>query len=256
MIFRSIGLSGFIILLAACGGGSSGGSETEGITVTFSTVQQQARSSSDSLPKIAAGQKTFINSEGAEITLDKAYLTIWSVELEKDCTTSRFTNLPTNLLHWLMPAANAHAVESPTRISTPNILNLSTADQIATVIGTITPPPGDYCGITVELFPADDDAAGLPDTINMIGRTLYLQGTYQTTGNNPEPFEISLGTKAQEKGLALTSLLTLDSNQLRAGLTLVVQYDQWFDSLDLTQLNEHHTQNQLLTNIRESLSIK
>jgi len=255
MIFNASRFSRFllgalVVFLSACGGGNSGSAEiTEGITVNFSAlIKNEANTAT-------TGSKVFFNSEGTQITLTKAYLVIWSIELDQACSSNHFVGVSETLLNWIVPAAQAHAVESPTRLSTPNVIDLTAADGTTLSLGEITPPPASYCGIVAELFPADEDAANLPEEIDMIGRTIYIEGNYKNSEDVLIDFSIDLNTKFQEKGIKFSSLEILDGNNKTANSTITIQYNQWFDGLDLTQLEQGDVRSQFLHNVRNSLSI-
>jgi hypothetical protein len=89
----------------------------------------------------------------------------------------------------------------------------------------------------------------------MIGRTVYIEGNYKNSEDTLIDFSIDLNTKFQEKGIKFSSLEILDGNNKTANSTITIQYNQWFDGLDLTQLEQGDVRSQFLHNVRNSLSI-
>lgn len=242
------------LLLVHCGGGDggSGSSSTEeGITATFQAQPQQSPTATGLTPTSPAGAKTFFNTEGVQITLNKAYLTLWSVQLENDCNDASFA-----FFNWLLPAVQAHADDSPTRMGVPNVIDLLGADSVALTLGSAGPPPGNYCGITVELSKADSDAQYLPKTVDMINRTLYIEGEYIPLGSVVSvPFVIDSERTLRESRLRYAVPLTLSSSERQATTTLSIIYDRWFDSVDFNALSEQTQQDWIFNQITDSIGL-
>ena len=239
--------------IQSCGGGSS--SETAGTRLTLNVLHRQTVVS-DAAASVPAGSRTFSNAEGVSLTLDKAYLVQWSVELKADCSGSPFALRGRDVLEFFFPSANAHALEAPTRLSVPHIIDLTAADNTPVALGEISPPPGDYCGLQIELFPADEDTVGLPADVDMLGKTLYLQGSYSLADGEPRAFKLVSDKKLAEKGLLFAdNILSFDNDRLSAVKRITLYYDQWFDGVDFEQLDQPQTTDLILSNIRRSLQV-
>lgn len=102
----------------------------------------------------------------AETPLAELRLCISAVALEA-CEPT-LSLLGARLGHWLLPSAHAHSASSALRIGVPHVL--SAHDSEARLLGTFTPPPGDYCALKLSIGAADDDAEGV--TEDMVGRSL------------------------------------------------------------------------------------
>ncbi|ALG66946.1 hypothetical protein [Beggiatoa leptomitoformis] len=246
-------------LFNACGGGSGGNSEgslAEGITVTLTASPHQSPDATGKTPSASAGVKTFYNSEGIKITLNKAYLVIWSVHLTNDCSGLDFARLWTPLLNVLLPTADAHAQTTPTQLGVPNVLNVLNADEQALYLGDIYPAPASYCGITLELMKADEDTQYLPPTINMINRVLYVEGEYLPRGTTTTvAFTLDLAKTPRPQNLRFANPLVLSSSQLTAKVATAVYYDRWFDGIDFSALETDTQIDWILNNVTESIKL-
>lgn len=240
-----------VVLVSACGGGSS--SESPGITVSFA-ISPEVMTQNDNAQSSQIA-KTFTNTEGTKITLKTAYLTVWSVELNSDCTNSIFTKLPEKILNFMLPSAHAHADSSPMVLSTPFVININAEKENVVDIGSISPPPGNYCGASITFFPADEDARDLPESPNMIGRTLYIEGSYTETEGTTTNFNIDLSTRLREKGLSFPTMLSLSSDNLASNKTIELNYSHWFDGVNFKQLASDDSQDLILNNLRDAVFI-
>jgi hypothetical protein len=256
MTFKHILLLWSLGGLTACDGGGSSNSVIEGIQVTFSLTHQQSIDASGNIPKVAAGQKTFKTREGIVVTLKQAYLVVWSVTLETACNGANFVDnmkFPTDLL--ISPAV-AHTDTTPTQLGVPNVINLLAADTVSVTLGTIYPAPTIYCGITVALMQADEDAQGLLDyPINMLNRVLYIEGEYTPLGTTtPIAFTVDTAKTPRPKQLRLAVPLTVSATTPGASVDVITHYDRWFDAVDFTQLTETTQIDWILNNVTESLT--
>lgn len=251
MIFKKLLLFGALCSLSACGGGGES-STSEGIQANFQWVRQQSIDATGNIPHAVAGQKTFKTREGVTVTLKQAYLVVWSMKLESDCNSANFT-----WLNLLFPTAAAHTDTTPTQLGVPNVINMLAEDSEVTHLGEIAPPPGTYCGITVELLKADEDAVGLKDfPINMLNRVLYLEGEYTPLGGTaPISFTLDVAKTPRPKSLRLPTPLILSTTAPTAQITVATQYDRWFDAVDFTQLNQDTQIDWILNNVTESFKI-
>lgn len=256
MIFKTIThLLIIISLLTACNSGGGDNSVEEGITVTVTATHQQSADALGQTPQISAGVKTFHNSEGTLITLTKAYLTLWSVQLESDCNLPDFAQRGRSLFNWLIPTVNAHAQVSPTRLAVPNVINLLDTDLTSMTLGVIQPPPNHYCGMSVEMLKADADTQHFPTDLDMVNRTLYLEGHYLVSGASQAiPFNVDTAKSLRPKYLLLPEVLNLSSSHRTAQLGIRIIYDRWFDGLNLPFLATDEIQQTLLfNNVTDSL---
>ncbi|MGF1547554.1 MAG: hypothetical protein ACFCUG_09510 [Thiotrichales bacterium] len=237
-----VALASLATLLPACGGGGGTSSETAGITVNL-----QARVAAP----VAA---TVTNSEGVTILLQHGYLVLWSMELQRTCTDPAFVSVPLRVLDWLVPRAEAHAESTPTKLGVPHVINVLGPGPTARVLGELRPAAGDYCGLTVELIRADDDAVDLPKDVAMVNRLVYLAGTWQNGEGAPTPFEITISKSAIPARLLLRPALTLSSRNLHGETGVSIDPSRWFDGLDFNQLDTVTQQDLLLANIRASMT--
>lgn len=253
MIFKKLILLSFL-LLTACGGDGGGTSVTEGIQVAFQLSHQQSIDATGNIPNAIAGTKTFTTREGVTVTLKQAYLVVWSARLESDCNNVNFARL---FFNWIA-TADAHTDTTPTQLGVPNVINLLTNDVDVVNLGNIYPAPATYCGVTIELLKADEDAVGLLDfPINMLNRVLYIEGEYIPLGTTtPVAFTLDVAKAPRPKSLQLPLPLILSATTPVANVRLITHYDRWFDAVDFTQLDQDTQIDWILNNISQSFIIQ
>ncbi len=188
----------------------------------------------------SAGPKTFNNMEGVGITLTRAYLVIASATVETTCDAT-FMAMLTDVLDLVIPAAQAHTTATPTSTGEPTVINLLASDGSVTSIGAVSPPPGDYCGVDIDLLAADADAANLPADVNMVGKTLVIEGSYDNGMGSQGAIHISTGAALQNKALLLSALLPISSSHLTDTVNIAINYDTWFDGVDMAALESATT---------------
>lgn len=71
--------------------------------------------------------------------------------------------------------AHAHSTTTATRLGTPAVADLVTAGT-PLLVGVIAPPAVSFCTVRVTYGPADADAAGMPASKSVLGRTLWADG--------------------------------------------------------------------------------
>jgi hypothetical protein len=150
-------LAGLLVsCLSACNSSSSTGDSAAVTAVSMSAAPSPANA-----PVMMPGNKVFTTAEGHTVTLTKAYLVISSTTIETSCGAT-FSAALDGVLDILVPSAHAHTTTTPTSTGVPYVINLLAQDNKAESIGGMSPAVGDYCGVDVDIFAADDDAINLP----------------------------------------------------------------------------------------------
>jgi hypothetical protein len=222
----------WLFLLTACGGGGGSSSVQEGTKVEFSLQHFYRQNSDLSYQTLPAGQKTIVTNSGVEVTLDKAYITLWSIALEKNCRQFSWRSL----VNFFVKESVAHAEENPQVMNVPHVINVLADDAKPFSLPSISPAVGDYCGVTVQLLKADDDAQGLPKDVNMINKLLYIEGSYRMKGQTESvPFVLSLSQAALP--IYLNKTFSLSKSTPRQNLRLAFTYGQWFDNVDFINID-------------------
>jgi len=246
--------------LAACSSSSSSGDSSSSVTVV--SISAAPASSLTRPVTVSANDKTFKNSsDDVTITLTKAYLVISNATIETSCGAT-FSAALDGLMNIVMPMAHAHTSTTPTSTGEPYVINLMAADNAAIAIGSMSPSVANYCGVDVELFAADADAYNLPageGEPDMIGKTLYIEGSYAIDGGATGVIKIDTGVTLINRELALNAIMMISAEKPTAAVRLGINYDTWFDSVDLTVLEAESAAktgdnyNQLLQNITDSI---
>lgn len=120
-------------------------------------------------------------SEVGSFDLTRAHVVLSALELVR-CDDASVASWQT-WGRWLtsVPRARAHESANPLAWVQPLVVDLL-ATAGPSLVGVIEPPPGVYCGLQVRLAAADSDAAGLSGNEDMVGYSLWLEGTYRPQG--------------------------------------------------------------------------
>lgn len=254
MISTCIKLLSVVAIVAAVSScSSSSGSASAGTNVEISIAPSPAISAA-----MPAGSKTFENDMMDSVTLTKAYLVVSSSTIETTCDIS-FTAAIDGLLDIIVPSANAHTTSTPTSTGEPYVINILGVDGGLNDIGSLSPPTGDYCGVDIDMFAADEDAIDLPDVgagePDMIGKTFYVEGAYTLNDGGIGNISISTGATLINRELLLSALMMISASQLNGSVDLAVNYDRWFDTVDLSllELGNADELNKVLVNVTDSI---
>lgn len=231
-----------VLLLALC----ACGSREEGVQLH---LQLDLRPTRDATAE--GTTRSFTTAQGGHVTLTRALVTLGSLELFP-CTTT--TSRMWRWLRQLSPigTAQAHTVSTnPRLLGTPHVSGLERSDGEALALGTLEPPPADYCRARLVFAPADEDAAGLPTDVDMQGKTLILEGQLvPAEGGAAQPFHLeSNGLTNAEVWL---EKLSLSEKAPEASRTVHLAYDHWLDGVDPASLDAAE---QVLRNVAASASI-
>jgi hypothetical protein len=212
--------------------------ETSGLASAGTSIEFDAAPSPSIASLQGAGAKTFSNDLGDSITLTKAYLVLANVEVQTNCGGS-FSVKAEDVLNFFVPAAYAHTEATPTATGEPYVIDLLSADNNAIAIGSVSPPVSDYCGISIDLLAADSDSFNLPTTSgapNMVGKTVYIEGSYTLSGGASGNILISTGATLFKRDLALSPGISISPHAPTASVSLAIQYDTWFHAVDMAAL--------------------
>jgi len=222
------------VSLTACSSSSSSGDSSAVTAVSMSAAPSPANA-----PVMMAGNKVFTTAEGHTITLTKAYLVISSTTIETTCGTT-FSAALEKALDVLVPQAHAHTTTTPTSTGVPYVIDLLAADDVPESIGGMSPAVADYCGVDVDLFAADDDALNLPvgaGEPDMNGRTVFIEGSYSLNGGaGTGVIKIDTGATLINRNLLLSALMMISASTPTGSVSLGINYDTWFDAVDLSVL--------------------
>lgn len=189
---------------------------------------------------LPAALRSFTTDLGYQVTLTRVDIAFAGVELTP-CAGAR--RVARTGVAW------AHSAASATRLGESFVVGL---DGAVIALGTLGPPPGNYCGLTASLTPADDDALGLPDAA-MKGLSLRLEGTYRQGDQPAAPLAVTATLAADAK----TALgLTLGDGGVSATtLTVRLGASGWLDGVDLSQASGDEVGRAVLTAVAGSLAV-
>jgi hypothetical protein len=227
-------------------------SHVAGITVDVSVMHVTAAPAPDGSPR------TFDTYLGYHVTITRGYSTVSAVDLLACTPAMPRREEDRSILHVLLfgggGVAEAHTPGPWTHLGAPMVDTLLRQDGTATPIGQILPPPASYCGLKATFAPADRDAHGLPQDVDMTGRTIYLEGTWiAPSGGAATPFTISSDATAQVT-LALDPQLVLDMQHESGAVLLTSRWDHWLDQVDFATMDDAARAQALLDSLPSTIT--
>lgn len=233
MLSIAFGLLGF-----ACAGSSS-----DGIVVTL-------RSEPAKVPAAA----TFDTDVGYRVVVSKAYVNLSSVKIF-GCDAplaSSFSERATRGLRevfTLERRAYAHTEGSPTKLGAP-LVEAMTGPGAGAALGELRPPGGRYCRVVQSLQAADGDARALPRDVAMVGKTMYVAGTYAKGGQPPVPFEAESTASFDATTDVAFELSTTGARNVTVVLTRDTTH--WFDGIDFATMGKRDIAKRIVDAMAES----
>lgn len=202
-----------------------------------------------SSPPASAGARTVTTDRGFTVTVTRGYLAAGGFDLG-GCPQAR-------RLDWqrlIEGTAYAHETGSPTHVGVPYVEPL--LESASVTMGTLAPPPGSYCTGLLTVAAADDDAPGLPSA-DMVGRSLWIEGTWRRADGTNGPVSIVSSWSFDTGALALPEPLVLgDGGARHATLVVTGAADHWFDGVDFTTDGDDAIATTVMQNVRASIGLE
>jgi hypothetical protein len=197
------------------------------------------------------GSLRFSSDLGYEVRLVRAYLVSSTVEIFSCRAPAASAR---SWARFIIGRAEAHALATPTRLGTAFVEPLTT-DLERRSLGAIRPPPDRYCRVSYTASPADHDAEGMPSDQVVMGRTVYLEGTYRFGDTAVwRPFVVSsAATFSVEREIPVTELFSATPS---ATLAIRKQVDHWFDGVYLDSRSAESIAGNVVENIRRSIRLE
>ncbi len=200
--------------------------------------------------------RVFFTNLGYQISITSAYVSVEAVELVP-CTTAARSR---SLLSRMQSVAHAHdPVASPLLLEAPAVIDLMVGDRDVIPLGVMSPPPGNYCGARVHLSPATADAAALAGAPELAGQTLRIRGTFVPPGGGePMPFELTAADLADAHYEFVTlegfqTVLELSAETLDGDVAVGLDYNLWFENVELLTFPEGVLRDQVVSNVLRSI---
>ncbi|WP_394842695.1 hypothetical protein LZC95_37185 [Pendulispora brunnea] len=241
---RIVTLTALTISLPLVSAVACSGSDSDGVSVA---VDLEAPSST----KQSMVSKTWTTDLGFTVTLQDAYLATGSVEIVPCASAAQRLRLKD---FFAVREAHAHVEGSPTKLGIPVVESLLAAGGTRVHVGTMAPPPNSYCQVRYGIHAADGDAVGLPSDVSMVGKSLYLRGTYSRAGGQPVAFEASSSNALEVT--ASVGETTLSSGGTQSAVLVVRKVaDTWFDGIAFDTASPDDIARTVLEHVRQSLTI-
>jgi len=166
--------------------------------------------------------------DGTEVTVTRGWVTVSALEIVP-CPTSALRRVWSELGYG---TAHAHTASRPTRIGDPTVVSARQDAGGRTLLGTFQPPAARYCSLLITFAPADEDAALLPTEVDMVGKTLWLDGTRTPPFGTVQPFHLeSAGTGIADLALGPVQL---DEANLMGSQPIDLHPAAWLDGVDFS----------------------
>ena len=205
-----------------------------------------------------------VNDRGYRVHVDVGYLVDYSMELVECPKEAQASSADWRWIWWPRPAWAGHAptTPNPAAIYTPHIEALRAATSLD--VGSRVLAPQRYCRVHYLIARANRSAVGLPDSVDMVERSLYVLGTYQAaTAAAPQTFEIA--TSAANAVLtdlfppghygAQGSAVVVDSGQENAHVVIRRALKSLFDGVDFEAMPPARIERQVLQNVIDHTEI-
>lgn len=123
----------------------------------------------------------------------------------------------------------AHSASTVTRLGDSVVWSPLSPGSVA--VGSLAPPPGNYCSLGLDLAAADSDALGLPDAA-MVGLSIRMEGTYKAPSAAAET-AFSASVKMADSVSPALSLALAEGGREQAQLAVKLGSVSWFSGVDL-----------------------
>jgi hypothetical protein len=196
------------------------------------------------------GTRVLTNDRGYRVVLTKGYLAVSSVEIEA-CASQGVAGFLRELR--LIRPAYAHSEGSPTRLGTPFVIPL--LGDARGAIGSLSPPPRSYCVTHIGGAPADDDALFLPADAPMVGKSLYVEGTFQPPSSAEASAFTATGALAFDAEVTHAPLVLGAGGRTKATLVIGEVIDHWFDGIDFATASPDDIAKSVLEHAQQSFQV-
>jgi len=238
-----------------------------GVVVEVSMLHQMGSEPSFDGVQIGAGvERGMVTDRGYGVTLSRIQLVIGRLELVPCADTQARLPRPERawdeLRRFLSPVsvAHAHGTASPLALAAPRVVDLMAQDRAAFEYGSLAPPPGRYCALGVQVEPADADADGLARSEALVGRSLWLEGSFIADAD-PIAHPLVLGSELSDRidvsfvdGQGAPRELQLSETSRHGEVRLELSYGHLLDGIDLRQDAPEQQQYMAIRNLLRSLS--
>lgn len=202
-----------------------------------------------------SGAMTTVNDRGFEVRVERLAIGVDRVELEECGDNPRELPGFSGLGEWLIPSARAHGIDTPTRYTAPQVRRLVPGAGTTAVFGTLSPPPDDYCRLTIGIAPMDDDARRLSADGEIVGRSLVVRGAYRPVEGSDDwrDFEWRASLRDDWTFRPENPWRLGDSESVEREIRAVLHPEAWFEGIDFAEASESEAVRQLFGRARASL---
>ncbi|MGB0590319.1 MAG: hypothetical protein ACPGU1_11615 [Myxococcota bacterium] len=195
-----------------------------------------------------------ITDRGYEVEVTEGYLVTYSVQLAP-CTEEELgarLKLP-RLLGAGRAWAGHGGAEDPSAWLTGIAEPLATPQSVS--LEPVALDAGLYCNAHYLVARAEGKTRGLPDAFNMVGTSLYIQGTAALDGGEPQPFSIWSTLPVGELVVWSDPVSPVDLSDGTIDVTFTRDLGRLFDGVAFQTMNDESIEKTVLLGLIERLSV-
>ncbi|GEM_PF-151450 len=209
--------------------------------------------------------KVLEDAAGNTVELEAAYLVVDGFELVKCTSVASLMQQTFSGIIGTAMAQDGHnhghdhggggneVPDDQRNLNRAHVINLMEPDEALLILGNMRVEQGRYCKLRLSVVPAQEDAFGMPDDPDMMGKGFHLQW-HQTVGG--EESEKSVDSS----GLPLAHTVTLDLEPLSVGenhyhLVVALNYAHILEDIDLSTISDEDLPAAVLEGIAHALEI-
>ena len=199
-----------------------------------------------------------------KIEIRAAYVVLYSTQLV--ACESDPNSIVSKIYDWFMPslayAGHGGEIRDPSAMLIPAVENLIQAKRIE--LGSQTVSDRVYCQIHYLVGRAEDNAQFLPEEHELVGTSLYLEGSW-SQGPSGESTDFTIDTSTAYGALKSlypagsfgeeSSAYELDMNQFGASVVIERSLAGMFDDIDWLEMNGTAVERKVLSNIIDQVNI-
>ena len=192
-----------------------------------------------------------VTDQGYAVHISRGYLVTYSLQLVPCDELEHESGDAGDWFRELVGVGRAHAGHSAEG-EDPSLLDTAWVEALvspaAVGFGEVQPGVGTYCGVHYLMARSDDKGRNFPGDIDMLRKSLYLEGTWRAPGGTEDtPFTVF--TTYANGVIAQPFEDHVDSTANDVNVVVTRDLGVWFDAIDFATANDNAVAWQIVKNI-------